>query len=477
MTEQVFDALVNQKMWGESGWRKLRPLPADQIFDLVYETLGHGQILKACGLLKYLKVKRLSEEASLIWESFFGDWREVDFARSHQILIKSLRLRQFSLAKLLGASELWIYEKKGDWQSKAHLRNLLQTMPLPSIGRFGSKEPEWVESLFFYEDQAVKPSSAFLLKTQWVLKHRKKIYQGCLAEVEKALIEQSSFKGLHLKEVKILLDFARGHLDFEDHAAQTASCRLLSYQLFAWLAGPMNTRETWLVSSRYVRFLCFGLQPVKISSQWLRELGHRNELGRVSAYYLKNVHRALVVIEESGEQFEFSVMRARQRPSLLTPNMVRFLKLIANHFLTEMQLGKALWNQTKRSHIQNALNVLKFRLKKINRNIDKFIEIKNGVWSQAPKSQLVIVQQDENFLQELSPVPQPKEGAVQIHNLRQSLLLNRYKPESISVGHYMKKFDVSRMTAFRDLQDLERQGLIQRFGKGRGVVYVLNDRG
>jgi DeoR/GlpR family transcriptional regulator of sugar metabolism len=69
------------------------------------------------------------------------------------------------------------------------------------------------------------------------------------------------------------------------------------------------------------------------------------------------------------------------------------------------------------------------------------------------------------------PAPFKKEANWNIRQVRVLSLIN--KGQAFKVSDYATTFNVSLMTALRDLKELQTSNLINVYGKGRATTYAL----
>lgn len=163
----------------------------------------------------------------------------------------------------------------------------------------------------------------------------------------------------------------------------------------------------------------------------------------------------------------------------LTGPLTKLLhELKSERFRSKAYLVKAVWSYDYNPLVHdNVLYTNIARLRSILRNQSEWIE-----WS----SEGYRLSQDVELVDQNSsglPVAQKNEKAHRVKAKSEKVLLNLRQIEVLrlldegghtDVSHHARRFEVTTMTACRDLSDLFERGLVTRVGRARATKYVKN---
>jgi Tfp pilus assembly protein PilF len=189
------------------------------------------------------------------------------------------------------------------------------------------------------------------------------------------------------------------------------------------------------------------------------------------AYSLKAGASTLVILDDL-RWVAVSRDGVRASADSLSPISYKILKLLAQRTATKEQLVRSVWNyEYDPSRHDSMIYAALAALRKSLVDVGFWIETQDEGWALRNRGASVSFVDRETTV--LEKPAQQVESVTSDLNWRQLKAMTRIKAnEPWTVPRYKENFDVSTMTAWRDLDLLAKAGYLTRIGRGRATVYL-----
>jgi hypothetical protein len=217
-------------------------------------------------------------------------------------------------------------------------------------------------------------------------------------------------------------------------------------------------------------------QAHKKSPGALEEIIHCQAFGLIPIYYeLTPGKKNLVIDELSQNLFSVADDGVIYHGNTITKTQYKILSVIGEQGADKATLIEKIWGYTYAPLRHDPLIYSSItRLRKQLGPRGHWLHADESKYYLAPDTTIVIkAARKKNEANSHSDPQWPQVTGLGELNHRQISYLEQSEPKPVAVSEYAKQWQVTRMTALRDLKFLEAKGLVQRTGRGKATRYWL----